>query len=274
VSDDIDEGPALREVDILIAEAGVKSATTIESEKRWREHAEHLLDDERDEHYRELAKNYGESPPTDDEFRLLDELDVFATKMKQGITFLAERGHGPRLIRWAIQRHVDTLETGEFRDRVLPLVDLVACDADERLGKARRKELKQALVAAGATSASRDIRKFLDDARNEKAATSLDHPDDLYELETIRDRADCESDHETHEEFDKRVAEVTKRELHDSRSFVHLSGLGLYQSDEDEDVPCDDNTGQVARSPQFALRARRRRLAVRRHFGRSRKRPA
>ncbi len=62
---------------------------------------------------------------------------------------------------------------------MIPLVDLVASDFDQRTHKRQRKELKEALVAAGAMSNGRPIHKFLHDAGKRRNALPLTHPDEL-----------------------------------------------------------------------------------------------
>jgi hypothetical protein len=256
------EAEATRDVEILLAMASPES----------HERAKELLAEERDLHYAELAKNYGDDGvPSADDFRLLDEIDQFATKVKQAIGYLASRGHGAELILWALRRHTDLLEGGE--GEILSLVNVAACDADERTNGTRRKELKQSLVDAGAIVPTREIWKFLSAATKRGNGTSLEHPENAYELESAAQAAEYYGDVEEAEALGRRYSDMRERWVRDAASFTRLTGLGFCLSDENEVPRRDDHNGEVIRSREWRIRGRRRRIAVRRHFGRSRNRP-
>jgi hypothetical protein len=252
---------AARDLEILLAMAPPEN----------KERVNELLAEERDLHYAELAKNYGDAVPSADDFRLLDEIDQFATKVKQAIGYLASRGHGAELILWALRRHTDLLEGGE--GEILSLVNLAACDADERTNGTRRKELKQALVDAGAIVPTREIWKFLSAATKRGNSTSLEHPDNAYEIESAAYAAESYGDVEEAEALGRRYSDMRERWVRDSASFTRLTGLGFCLSDENEEPKRDDHNGELIRSREWRVRGRRRRIAVRRHFGRSRNRP-
>lgn len=223
---------------------------------------------ERAEHFNLLAQNFGDSPPTEEDFRLLDTIDGFDKLIKTAFRYISDRGHGPSMIEWTLRRHLDELEDGLYF--MIPLVDLVASDYDERTHKERRRDLKEVLVAAGAMSQGRPIHKFLHDAGKRRARLPMGHPDELSTLLSVAEGAAEDGHHEYSDELYESAIDVERRFTRDEQAMERLKKLGLRGDSDDEEVLRDD-IGEVVRSRDWFARRARRLREVRRHFGRSEK---
>lgn len=87
--------------------------------------------------------------PTASDFQLLDDLDEFNKHIKAAVALLLSRGYHRLFIKWMLKQH-QSYAGAQVLASQSPLVDLVTVQVDERTAGARRRELIEALVEAGA----------------------------------------------------------------------------------------------------------------------------
>jgi hypothetical protein len=87
--------------------------------------------------------------PGVDDFRLLGDLDEFNKHVKAAIGHLLERGYHRLFVKWMVKQHLSYAGAQVLAEHAT-LVDLVTMNVDKRTEGAKRRELLDALVQAGA----------------------------------------------------------------------------------------------------------------------------
>jgi hypothetical protein len=95
------------------------------------------------------AKDVRAAIPTAADFRLLGELDEFNKHIKAAVAHLLDRGYHQIFVKWMLRQH-ESYAGVQVLSKHATLVDYVTMHLDERTGGARRRELIERLVEAGA----------------------------------------------------------------------------------------------------------------------------